>query len=337
MTTPLCASPPRAPAPSDALVARSRTAGLACALGLLFAFGANLSVADAAITDEVFERDGYRLHVTNQDPALSDEIIGDLVHTFFTVYPALRDDLNPSAPVDVRFTFVTDHPYPASANGDEVTFHSKHMINNPLDWDIVTHEVMHVLQAPAYGPSWIIEGIADYARDLYGINNDVSGWRLNDEPGRYYSAGYGHTALFFIWVEQNHYPALVQDMTRTLLAGQYTEATWAELTGFTVEELWDQYRPGFPIPTEAATFFEHTEYGGSFATLGVGSYTLADLEARGVANDWVSSLWVPAGLEVQLFSDDGFGGTQLTLTSSIRSLPDFGANDTLSSVIIRRR
>jgi Peptidase of plants and bacteria len=298
----------------------------------------DLGVAEAAlITEEVFEFGNYRLLVTNEDPALSDEIIVDLVNTHFIVYPHMRARYNPNAPLEVRFVFRSDHPYPASASGDTVTFDSDHMIDNPLDWDIVTHEDTHVLQAPAYGPSWIIEGTADYVRNLYGINNSVSGWRLTDEPSRYYNAGYGHTALFFMWVEDNHYETLVEDLTTILLAQQYSEATWEELTGSTLEELWNEYRPALPIPSDAATFHEHIEYGGQGVTIEPGTYTLGDLLARGVPNDWVSSVWVPDGIEVQIFWDDGLGGSQLTLTENARSLLDFGANDVMSSVVIRRR
>ncbi len=45
---------------------------------------------------------------------------------------------------------------------------------------------MHIVQGyPGYGdarvPGWLVEGIADYARDRYGMDNAAAGWAL---PGK---------------------------------------------------------------------------------------------------------------------------------------------------------
>jgi hypothetical protein len=292
--------------------------------------------AAALLEDAVYDYGEFRLNVSNLDPALSEELILNLVNTHFILYPWLRERYNPSAPTEVTFIFTPDHPYPASAWADTVTFDSDHIINNPLDWDIVTHEIMHVIQYPHYSPGWLIEGIADYVRDLYGVNNQASGWRLTDEPTRYYNRGYGHTALFLIWIEENLLPTIVDDLMAALVSGSYSEQTWVDLTGKRVDQLWNEYRPSFPVPTNEVTLFADIEYGGDFVRLGPGEYTLADLQATGVPNDWLSSLWVPAGFRVQIFSDDPFLGPSWVLEQNTANFLDIGANDVTSSVLVER-
>lgn len=299
--------------------------------------GTTLGATAQALAQASYEFGDFTVNVDNRDPALSEQTILDLVNTFFILYPHLRARYNPDAPLDVDFVFTPSHPYPASAWDNEITFSSTWMIDHPQDWDIVTHESMHVVQFGSSGPGWLIEGIADHVRNEYGVNNAAAGWQLTDDPSKYYNGGYGHTALFLIWVEQHYRASLVDDLTSAMLDGVYSEQTWVTLTGKTVEQLWNEYRPWFPIPTDRATLFQDIDYGGSGVSLTPGSYALSSLLALGVDNDWVSSLWVPAGLQVQLFSDDNFGGSVLTFTANDPSLLSFGANDTTSSVIISRR
>jgi basic secretory peptidase family protein len=290
----------------------------------------------AALTEQDFDFGQFRLHVSNLDPALSDGIILDLVNTHFILYPWLRERYNPNAPTLVHFIFTPDHPNPASAFGDTVTYDSDHLIHNPLDWDIVTHEIMHVIQYPHYNPGWLIEGIADYVRDLYGVNNQASGWRLTDDPSKYYNGGYGHTALFLIWVEENRLPTIVDELMAALVSGSYSAQTWTELTGQSVEQLWNAYRPSFPLPTDEVTLFADIEYGGSLVQLAPGRYTLAQLLAAGIPNDWLSSIWIPDGFRVQVFSDDGFAGRSWMLEQDTSNFLDIGANDEASSIFVER-
>ena len=53
-----------------------------------------------------------------------------------------------------------------------------------------------------------------------------------------------------------------------------------------------------------ATFYADGNYGGLGVSLQPGSYTLAQLNAAGIPNDWMSSLRVPAGWTVQVFDDN---------------------------------
>ena len=82
-----------------------------------------------------------------------------------------------------------------------------------------------------------------------------------------------------------------------------------------------------------ATFYADGNYGGLGVSLQPGSYTLAQLNAAGIPNDWMSSLRVPAGWTVQVFDDNDFAGTLWTFTSDTPLVPA-AANDKMSSVRI---
>jgi glucuronoarabinoxylan endo-1,4-beta-xylanase len=85
-------------------------------------------------------------------------------------------------------------------------------------------------------------------------------------------------------------------------------------------------------------FYQDYNYGGTAGqSLAKGTYTLSQLAAKGVPNDWASSVTIPAGWTVIVYSDDNFSGTSWTLTSST---PNFGAlnpsaNDVMSSCKIQ--
>jgi hypothetical protein len=85
-------------------------------------------------------------------------------------------------------------------------------------------------------------------------------------------------------------------------------------------------------------FFQDIQFGGaSSQPLARGDYTLSQLQARGMQNDWASSVRVPSGFTVIMFQHNNFLGTSWTLTSDT---PNFvtlspNANDQVSSVRIQ--
>lgn len=88
-----------------------------------------------------------------------------------------------------------------------------------------------------------------------------------------------------------------------------------------------------PVSTDDATFYQHINYGGTSVTLAKGNYTLSQLNALGIPNDWVSSIKVPAGWTVEVYQNDNFAGTKWTFTSSTNYVED-ACNDQMSSVKI---
>ncbi len=90
--------------------------------------------------------------------------------------------------------------------------------------------------------------------------------------------------------------------------------------------------------TGGVTFYQDTQYAaGASQILPVGTYTLSQLAARSMPNDWASSVRVPAGSTLIMYSDDNFTGQSWTRTSDT---PDFStlspsANDMVSSVKVQ--
>ena len=85
-------------------------------------------------------------------------------------------------------------------------------------------------------------------------------------------------------------------------------------------------------------FFADINYGGAASqVLPVGTYTLSQLAARGMPNDWASSVKVPAGRTVIMYSDDNFSGTSWTRTSDTPNFTTLSpsANDVVSSVKVQ--
>jgi hypothetical protein len=65
-----------------------------------------------------------------------------------------------------------------------------------------------------------------------------------------------------------------------------------------------------------ATFYKDCNYTGTAVALGVGDYSLSALQAKGIANDDISSLQVSSGYQVVLYENDTYSGNSLTLTAS---------------------
>ncbi len=86
--------------------------------------------------------------------------------------------------------------------------------------------------------------------------------------------------------------------------------------------------------TTGVTVYRDFGFGGYSATLKPGSYRRADLEGKGVRDNDLSSLKVPAGYTIELYADDNFAGTKTVYTADNAALP-FGVNDTTSSVIVK--
>ncbi|PSL30667.1 T9SS type A sorting domain-containing protein [Chitinophaga ginsengisoli] len=94
--------------------------------------------------------------------------------------------------------------------------------------------------------------------------------------------------------------------------------------------------------TTAATVYKDCNYGGYAVGLTVGSYTLSQLQARGVVNDDISSLKVASGYEAILYKDDNFSGDAYLFRGDFSCLVDLSLNgaplnlnDWTSSIVIQ--
>ncbi|MET3875945.1 hypothetical protein [Chitinophaga sp. OAE865] len=122
-----------------------------------------------------------------------------------------------------------------------------------------------------------------------------------------------------VHVSSDFYLRLVGDAAK-MIKGQ-TPLVWAHPTPHVVN-------------TGGVTFYQNTNYGGTASQiLPVGNYTMSQLAALGVPNDWASSVKIPAGRTLIMYGDDNFSGSSWTRTSDT---PDFtalspSANDKMSS------
>jgi hypothetical protein len=265
--------------------------------------------------------------------------------TFYTVYPQLAAAYNPSAQTTVPLTFVEPEPgmAPAWASGGELFINKGHIIANPLDWDVIVHEGMHIVQQGYTGtvPGFIIEGTADFVRDKYGLTNVQNGWSIPTGYvyGQHYLNGYGDAAAFFKWIDANYrvgLPSITQALDDVLRAGTYSEATtWNSLTGLGLTALYNGYSGGLaPAPaTQGVTVYEHAGFDGRAVKLDRGSYRLIDLQARAIGNDWISSVAVPAGYTLLAYDNDNFDGTPTVYTADETFVGS--VNDTFSSLVVQ--
>uniref|UniRef100_A0AC35GBN2 Secretory protein n=1 Tax=Panagrolaimus sp. PS1159 TaxID=55785 RepID=A0AC35GBN2_9BILA len=118
------------------------------------------------------------------------------------------------------------------------------MIGHPKDLDVVTHEVTHIIQGyPKYDPVWLVEGIADFSRFKFGVDNSGAGWRLPDFDSKMkYTDSYTTAARFLVWLDKN-YNGIVQRLNSALKDGNFkNDETWKNLAnGKSVDDLWKNY------------------------------------------------------------------------------------------------
>ncbi|TDW96215.1 basic secretory protein-like protein [Dinghuibacter silviterrae] len=203
-----------------------------------------VQVGVRAETRDTVTRSGYTLIFVNQDTAFDPAVKARLISTFFTVYPKEAALYNPQTLT--RVTFVVDPSYNgvAETGGGVTRFNPQWFKKHPGDVDVVTHEVMHIVQAypNGAGPGWITEGIADYVRYTLGVDNAGANWHLPDyAPQQSYRNAYRVTARFFAWLEAHGYAGVIKKLDGIMRTATYTDGTWIQLTGKDVDQLWADY------------------------------------------------------------------------------------------------
>jgi hypothetical protein len=217
-------------------------AGLALGSALpAWASGHSPNGCQAPAADTI-TREGYTLVFINRQPDFDTTTRQRMIDAFFTVYPKEANRFNTHTAKKVVFTIDPDYDGVAATGNDTVRYNPKWLKAHPEDIDVVTHEAMHIVQAYTHPvPGWLTEGIADYVRYVFGVNNQNGNWRLPDlRPGQNYTNAYRITARFLVWVEKN-YPGTVDSLDKAAREGKYTSRTWTKLTSKTVDELWQAY------------------------------------------------------------------------------------------------
>ncbi len=206
--------------------------------------GALAALTTTPVGSVAYTSNGLTVTFTNNDPNLDDALRQRMVNTFFSVYPQLRTRFNTNAATSVTFIMDPNYNGVAATSGTVVRYSASYFHSNPGDIDVVTHEIMHIVQAYTGGaPGWLTEGIADYVRYQYGVDNAGAGWSLpNWSSTQSYTDAYRVTARFLVWLELHGvYANLVNNLNTRLRNHTYTSSTWSTLTGKTVDQLWADY------------------------------------------------------------------------------------------------
>ena len=206
------------------------------------------------VSRDSLTRSGYTLVFISKDSALAPTTKQRMIEAFYQVYPQEARRFNPRTLRKVTFCVDPAYEGVAATGNGLVDYNPKWLREHPEDLDVVTHEAMHIVQAypDDSAPGWLTEGIADYARYTYGVNNAKGNWTLPAyKAGQSYTNSYRITARFLVWLEQNGHPKLVNDLDQAARTRTYSPKLWQQKTGKTLDELWAAYAVN---PTVALTY-----------------------------------------------------------------------------------
>jgi hypothetical protein len=200
---------------------------------------------------ETITKNGLTLTFVSNDSSFDPKLKERMIETFFKVYPILKKEYNDTAATTVNFEIDTAYKGVAATGGGRIVYSPAYFKQNPGDIDVVTHEVMHVIQnygggrrrgGRSGGPGWLTEGIADYVRYRFGVDNPGAEWSLPDfKETQKYTDSYRITARFLAWLENHGNKGLVKKLDASLRCGTFTNNSWKKETGKTLDELWTAY------------------------------------------------------------------------------------------------
>lgn len=204
----------------------------------------NRVTTDDATAVDTLTKKKYTLIFIDKSPDLNPQVKERLIDAFFTTYPKEAKLYNKNTAKKVIFIVDPEYKGVAAAGGGIVRFNPEWFKSNPGDIDVVTHEVMHLVQSypGGAGPGWITEGIADYVRFKFGVDNEGGNWRLPEfQPEHHYTDAYRITARFFHWIEQSKKKGLVKKLDDAMRTKTYNDGFWLKETGMSIDDLWAAY------------------------------------------------------------------------------------------------
>lgn len=196
---------------------------------------------------------GYTVSVENKDSSFSSDTRQWMTNVFFMVYPKLAERFNFNTPK--RVTFVIDPAFReknAVSKDSVIIFNANWLTKNPNDIDLVTRQLMLIVGGynRDKAPDWIIQGMADYARYIFGVDNKEAGWRLPEvSPDQKVDQSGKVTARFLVWLEKRVAPEIVDELNDALIQGTFKDKFWEEATGRNISTLWELYQKSPSITT----------------------------------------------------------------------------------------
>lgn len=196
------------------------------------------------VSADTINKGKYTLMFINKDTAIDRAVKQRMIDAFFTVYPAEVKQYYSKSPIKVVFIMDPGYEGVAATGENIVRFNPAWFHKHPGDIDVVTHEVMHIVQAYPNdaGPGWITEGIADYVRYKFGVDNEGADWKLPAYAAKQnFDNSYRITARFFVWIEQRYNKKFVQKLDAAMRSKTYTDDFCKKNTGKTFSALWSEY------------------------------------------------------------------------------------------------
>lgn len=179
----------------------------------------------------------------NANGLISAQMEREVEELLYEVYPKVFDYFADGvySPITCNFMSMDGVAY---TTGDREIFVSAEYLNaNPNDLDCITHELIHCAQSyPTGDPVWLMEGITDYGRHLFGKYNAEANWSLFDyEDWQKYTDSYTVTGGFLKYVTEAHNENMVRILNAAFKNDEYNSRIWKDNTGYTIDELWELY------------------------------------------------------------------------------------------------
>ena len=185
-----------------------------------------------------------KLTVVGDIEMLPEGVMDKLIAAFDETYLKIWERFGEGEPFDITYSIESKYTGVAyTRGGKHVGLNPEWMVKHPEDIDCMTHELIHVAQHyPKYDFAWVVEGLADYGRDMFGVNNEAAKWKLPcGYHGEKMTAGYRSTAAFFKFIEANYCKDAINIMHNALRNQTFTLDTFKEQMGTSLEDLWNAY------------------------------------------------------------------------------------------------
>lgn len=210
----------------------------------------------------------YTLKLISETEWFDAAMAAKIVSTFFETYAQECETFNTSCAklVTIRIKPEAVQCGPSTAMActvrAEIAIAADTLWYNPEDYDMVTHEAMHVVQQgylTAEDCWYWDEGIADVARARFGVNNVAAGWMLAYDPTQSYTDGYTSTAHFLEWIKDTYQYDVTVNLDSQLRAiGCPDDIFWEKQTTLGLDALWNEYLkvfdPDRAAPVDPSTF-----------------------------------------------------------------------------------
>ena len=131
-----------------------------------------------------------------------------------------------------------------SISGPTISVSPDWIEHSASDIGLLTYELtLSIEQYPSGAPAWFADGMANYARSVYGPADDDH-WSLPNavQPTDSYTQGGKVGARFLLWLEQHARLDIVDQLNHALQTRQSFSAVIQRLTHHTMDEQWNQYQ-----------------------------------------------------------------------------------------------